>query len=83
MISDTQHLELAVIGTRENITNVIGGGFVDLGDIVLVGNRINADRYKDAFDLVAGGVRDDGCLVVVVGVDELEKELEMLRIVLM
>jgi hypothetical protein len=83
MNSGTQHLELAVIGTRENIANVIGGGFVDLGDIVLVGDRINTDWHEDALDFVACSMRDHGGFVVLVGVDELEKKLEMLRIVLM
>jgi hypothetical protein len=82
MNGGAQHLELGVIGTRKDIANIFGGGFVDLGDVVLISDRIDTDRYKDALDFVAGDGCDDGGLGVLVGVDELEEKLEVLRVVL-
>jgi hypothetical protein len=77
-----QHFEVGTIGACEDVANIFGGGFVDLGDIVLVGNCVDSDRDKGTLDLVSGGMCDDGGLIVLVGVDELEEELEMLRVVL-
>jgi hypothetical protein len=77
-----EHLELVVIGTRKDIADIFGGGFVDLRDIVLIGNGIDTDRHKGALDFVAGDGCDDGALIVPIGVDELEEKLEVLRVAL-
>jgi hypothetical protein len=82
MNGGSQNLELGVIGTRKDLANIFRGGFVDLRDVVLVGNCVDSDRHKGTLDLVSGGMYDDGGLIVVVGVDELEEELEVLRVVL-
>jgi hypothetical protein len=82
MNGDAQHLELGVIGTRKDIANIFGGGLVDLGHVVLISDCTDTDQRKDALDLVAGDGCDDGGLDVLVGVDELEEKLEVLRVVL-
>jgi hypothetical protein len=77
----SQHFEVDIIGTGEDILNVFGRGFIDLRNGVLICDLIETDRQKDALDLVATGECDDGGLVILVCVDEFENELEVLRIV--
>jgi hypothetical protein len=77
-----QYLELGVIGTRKDIANISGSDFVDLRDVVLIGDSVDTDRHKGALDFVAGDGCDDGALIVPIGVDELEEKLEVLRVAL-
>lgn len=54
MDGSLQQLELSVTRALENIAHILGCGRVDFGDIVLVGDFVDANRDKDSLGLVLG-----------------------------
>ena len=67
---------------HENSLDIFCCRFVDLCDIVLISDRVNPDRDKNALAIVAACQPSDLIFIVHAGVDKLEEEFEVFGIVL-
>jgi hypothetical protein len=81
MGTDGSQKYISILRSLKSCLNVFGSGVIDLGNALFICNGVNPNGNQDTLTHIAGGSLVDLVLVVAVGVDELEEDLEMHRVI--